>query len=425
MAQKIRVLVVDDFADARESIVRLLNLQEDMETVGTAADGLTAIAMARYLRPDVVVLDLNLPDNDGIQVAETITREMPLCHVIMMSIRSEAEYIRRAMVAGARDYLIKPFSGEELVSTIRRLYAMDADRRARIASLIGTPQQAAQRKGKIVCVFSPKGGVGRTSICTNLAIAVHRLTRQRVVLADFNLYFGDVGIMLNLDPRKCHTMDDLLPSMSDLSPEVLDSVLVHHSSGIRVLLAPPRPEQGELFTADHVRRILAALRESFDYVLVDTWNSFHDTMLTIFDDAQQILLLTTVDMPAIKNIRMFLELSEKLGHPPSKICLVLNRADSTGGISIADVEAATRRQVYASLVSAGQLVTASINNGVPFVISDPDAPISRNVMHLASLILTDEDKARLPANHTPQSTPAPAHAVPRIRLPIFFRKGAT
>jgi pilus assembly protein CpaE len=420
VTDKIRVLVVDDFAEARTSVAKLLQFEDNVEVVGNAEDGENAVQQAKELQPDIILMDINMPVMDGIRATEAITAEVPTAQVIMMSVQGETDYLRRAMLVGARDFLVKPYGADELVNTIRRVYELDADRRARIAALSRTLEPArAIRKGRMITVFSPKGGVGRSVISVNLALAIRQLTDARVALADCNLQFGDLGIMLNLVGNK--TIQDLLHRDADeLTPEVLDNILVAHSSGVRVLLAPTRPEVAELFTAEHIKGIFQALQRDYDYVIVDTWTTFQDLMLTAFDLADQILLLTTLDIPAVKNIRMFLEVCEALGYNKDKVTLALNRADSTGGIDVTDLEESLRHKVSALLVSAGPLVTASINSGVPFVVSQPEATISRNVLQLARQLLTPADAERL---ERPVEAGARGNAgIGRLRL--FSRKGA-
>jgi pilus assembly protein CpaE len=208
-----------------------------------------------------------------------------------------------------------------------------------------------------------------------------------------------------------------------MTPEVLDSVMVTHSSGVRVLLAPARPEVAELFTADHMKAVLQALQRDFDYIVIDTWTTFQDLMLTVFDLAERIVLLTTLDIPAVKNIRMFLEVCEALGYSHDKVSLVLNRADSTGGINVEDIEESLRHKVAARLVSAGPLVTASINSGVPFVVSQPEAQISRNVFQVARDLLTEADLERLDgSDRSSDVVPRAGFGLSRLRL--FPRRGA-
>lgn len=434
-SQKIRVLIVDDFEDTRESIAKLLYFERDIEVVGSASDGQQGVQTARELRPDVILMDINMPKMDGIAATEAISSGIPECQVIMMSVQGEADYLRRAMLAGAREYLVKPFTGEELAGSIRHVYELSADKRARIAAaaqpVAAPPPQhpAMVPGGRMLAVFSAKGGVGRTTVATNLAIGLKTLTGKRVALVDGNLLFGDIGIMLNLPTKK--TICDLVPNIQLLEPELLEAILVEHSSGIRVLMAPPRPELADLINADHLRVVLNLLKTSYDYVVVDTLASFEDTVLAVLDLADLILVLTTLEMPAIKNMKLFLEVAEALHYPPEKLMLVLNRADSTGGIQVGDIEQSIRFKVAANIVSAGQLMTAAVNQGVPVVLSHRDSPVARNLLDLARLVMTEGDArdaaAKAIAAEAETRDSQQRRGFGRFRLPSFAsatKKGA-
>lgn len=395
---KIKVLIVDDFADTRDSITKLLYFERDIEVVGSAADAQQGIRMAREQRPDVILMDINMPGMDGIAATEAIYGSNPECEVIMMSVQGEPDFLRRAMLAGAREYLIKPFTGDELAGSIRQVYELGSDKRARLAAMqqpVMAPAvaQAPLPSGQMMAVYSPKGGVGRTTIATNLAIAIRSLTGKRVALVDCSLLFGDIGIMLNLPSNK--TISDLVANINALDQDLLEGVLVEHSSGVKVLLAPARPELAELVNAEHVRKILSLLKSLFDYVVVDTHASFDDTMLSALDLSDRILVLTTLEMPAIKNIKLFLEVAEALHYSHDKLMLVLNRADSTGGIEVTDIEESIRFKVSAKIVSAGQVVTAAVNQGVPVVVSNRDSLVAKGIFELATTVLTDADAAEV------------------------------
>jgi pilus assembly protein CpaE len=185
-------------------------------------------------------------------------------------------------------------------------------------------------------------------------------------------------------------------------------------------LAPTRPELAELFHPDQLKSILEALRAEHDYVVVDTWTSFHEVILAVFDLSSEIVLLTTLDMPAVKNIRMFLEVCDALKYPKDHVLLVLNRSDSTGGLHVEDIEESIQHKVAANIISAGPLVTSAINRGVPFLMSDPDATISRDITNLARLVLHPEDRgATEPATHAnhEETIARPAQA----RKPVLRR----
>lgn len=422
----IRVLIADAPPEARDNVEVLLKGEAGIEVVGVASDGQTAISLAREIKPDIVLIDSQLAGINGIRTAELLGEQVSSVAIIMMSRDADMSTIRRAMQAGARDFLPKPLRREDLVASVRSVFDLEAQQRSGRPPASKEEAEPRPTKGKIVCVFSPKGGVGRTTVAVNLAIALRTMTGRRVALADCNLPFGDVGIVMNLVAKK--TMADLLPSIADLSSEVMDSVLSVHESGVRVLLAPTRPELAELFQPEHVKHILEALRSEHDYVVVDTWTSFHEVILAVFDLSSEIVLLTTLDMPAVKNIRMFLEVCEALKYPKDHVLLVLNRADSTGGLRVEDIEESIQHKVAANIISAGPLVTSAINRGVPFLMSDPEAPISRDITNVARLVLhpedrkdTEEARSVLPEENGAKALPARKPVLRRL-VPSFQSK---
>lgn len=386
----IRVLIVDDVPETRENVKKLLLFEKDIEVVGTAASGAQAIEAAKRLRPDVILMDINMPDMDGIAAAEAINLQVPESQVIMMSVQAEADYLRRSMLAGAREFLIKPFTSDELVQSIHRVYELGTARRELAPAPAPPPPVTAAplQQGKIFAVFSPKGGTGRTIIAVNLAIALKIETAKRVALVDGNLYLGDVAVMLNMPATK--SIADVVNSNGEVDGDLIEEVLQTHSSGVRVLAAPPRPEMAELVTTDFLKKVLLHLRSAYDYVVVDTWNSFQEQVLTILDLADRIILIMTMEIPTIKNVRIFLELADALGYPAEKILLVLNRSDSRGGISLQDIQHSINHPIAAGIVSDGQLTTAAINRGIPFVVSHKDSQISRDIFAVARLLAGPE-----------------------------------
>jgi pilus assembly protein CpaE len=400
---KIGVLIVDDISDTRENLSKLLMFERDIEVVGTAASGPEAIELARKLLPDVVLMDINMPEMDGIKAAELLSTEMPGIGIIMMSVQGEQDYLRRAMLAGAREFLVKPFSGDDLVRSIRHVYRLESSKRAMAQAAVpmtgmlspnGKVAFEESQQGRIMAIVSPKGGVGRSVVAANLAVALKLSTQKKVALVDGALYFGDLGVMLNLLSNK--TIADAADHIDELDADLLNDLMVTHSSGVKVLLAPPMPEMAELITAEHVRRILIELAANFDYVLIDTWPSFADTVLTIMDLSDDILLVMSLEMTAIKDVKLYLEVVEKLNYPPEKVKLILNRAGSSGGIKIEAVEETLRQKIMVGLSNDGVAMLMAINQGVPLVISAREHPFSRDIYRLARLLTsTNPEEAQL------------------------------
>ena len=420
MTDRIKVLIVDDISETRDHLTKLLGFESDIDVVGAAASGAEAITMAVALVPDVVLMDINMPDMDGIATTELLAVKCPTAAVVMMSVQGEADYLRRSMLAGAREFLVKPFSSDELNASIRQVWSRERDKQSRIAAPIAAAAAGGGGRGApggepgiVVAVFSPKGGVGRTTIAVNLAVAAASLGGRRVALMDASFQFGDVGVLLNLNPKN-KSIADLAAQLESGEPDDLDNYVINHSSGVRVLLAPSSPEQAELITAAHARRVVERLREEHDLVVVDCPSSFNDATLGILDSADLILTLLSLEITSIKNMRLFLEVAEQLGYPPGKIRLVLNRADSTLGIRVADVEHSIGRKVDHTIVSDGRSVVYALNRGVPFFLSNREAQVSQDVLRLATAVVGTSSAGA--------SSASPATAEPRTKEKAAAKK---
>ena len=389
----IKVLIVDDIPETRDHLSRLLGLERDIDVAGTAGSGEEAIQVAMDMRPDVIVMDINMPGMDGIAASEIISQRLPNSPVIMMSVHGEAEQLKQAMLAGAREFLVKPFSGDEFATSIKRVYERELVRREQMQAArdANVPQVAHGQESvedhQVIAVFSPKGGAGRTTIATNLALALKRETNQRVALIDANLQFGDVGVLLNLNPKNRSMLDAVEGGEPDR--DIVESVVIDHSTGIRVLLAPPSPEGADLVTPAYLRKMTEMLRDNHDWVVVDLPSGLNDHSLGILDLADQILVVAALEITTIKNVRLFLEVADQLDYERSKLRLVINRSDASQGIRIGDVEASIRRPIDGSIVSDGRLAVLAVNRGVPFVISHPESPLSRDITTLARTIAGD------------------------------------
>jgi pilus assembly protein CpaE len=395
MADRIRVLIVDDIPETRDHLSKLLSFETDIEVIGAAASGREAIEMASKLQPDVVLMDINMPDMDGITTTERLAAEVPATSVVMMSVQGEADYLRRSMLAGAREFLVKPFSSDELTVSIRQVYTREREKMSRIAaqpsagggaSTPSLPARDGGEPGRVVAVFGPKGGVGRTTLAVNLAVAAQTELGQRTCLVDASFQFGDVGVLLNLNPKN-KSIADLIPELDSADPEFIDSFVINHSSGVRVLLAPPSPETADLITPAAAKRMIEGLRLTHDLVIVDCMSSFNDTTLAILDIADTVLTMLSLEITSIKNIRLFLEVAEQLGYSADKIRLVLNRADSSLGIRVADVEHSIGRRVDHTIVSDGRSVVYALNRGVPFFLSNREAQVSQDILRLATAVI--------------------------------------
>lgn len=379
-----RLLIVDDMPDMAQNVQKLLHFERDIVVVGVASSGHEAVQRAVALRPDVVLMDINLRDMDGLKTTEVILGKVQTC-VVMMSVNSEPEYLTRAMMVGARGYLIKPFTSDDLVNTLRT--AWKPDQAPAGAAPAGDPGLLR----KVIAVYSPKGGVGRSIIAANLAVALKREAPEKadkqetkVVLMDANLQGGDAHVLLNVNTP--NSVDDLREATA-LDAEIIESAVTRHDpSHIGLLRAPVALESAELFTADSMKTIVEDVRAQFDYLVVDTDASFSEATLTVLEQADLILLVTTLEVTTINRVSQFFEVMDRLGFPRAKVKLVCNRVDPLFGIQPKHVETRLHQRFIAQIPDDPRVVVMSVNKGVPFVLSHKTAPIARSMQVLAQKV---------------------------------------
>ncbi len=390
--EKIRILIVDDIAETRENIRKLLQFESDMEVVGGARTGGEAIDLARETQPDVVLMDINMPDMDGISATKALLDDVPFAQIVILSVNNEPDYMRRAMLAGARDFIAKPPSPDELISTIRLVSERAREQKKKLAA--PAPQAAAPASGmgfagparpagKAIAVYSSKGGVGVTTLATNLAVGLHT-AETPAVLVDTCLQFGDVSVFLNLQVK--NSIADLAARAEELDNDVVDEVTMAHECGLRVLAAPQRPEMADEVQADQVRKVLLHLKRMFAYVVIDTSSTIDDTTLAVLDVADLLVAVATPDIPAIKDARLLFDLLNVLEFPAPHVLFVLNKMDKRTGITSEAVAENLKHAVDGEIPAAEQTVTASVNRGVPLLLGDKSRPPARNILDLMGAI---------------------------------------
>ncbi|MCA9902246.1 MAG: response regulator [Anaerolineae bacterium] len=403
----IKVVIVDDIPDTRENIKKLLAFEEqEFRVVGTAGTGTEAVRVVQETQPDVVIMDINMPDMDGIQATSQISKVVPTAAVIIMSVQQDSDYFRKAMLAGARNYLIKPGDPDELYGTIRAVYKQHEIIRRQQAAMQGVPtdmraavsqetEAYALRAGHIIVVYSPQGGVGCTTIATNIATGLMK-KGIRVLLVDANLQFGDVGVFLKLQSQS--NIYDLVDKIDDLDIEFFDSVVSSHESGLKVLLGPPRLELGLEVeqTPNAVGRILEKIAQNYDFVVVDTACHLNEAQLALFDMAAKVVLVATPTLASIKNTRFMLDLFDKLNYTPAKTTFVLNRIEDDrqrgprSTIPTETIEKHLKRPVDAQIPSDEKTILTAVNKGVPVITYQRDrsrSPI-KELVELADGLFT-------------------------------------
>jgi pilus assembly protein CpaE len=308
-------------------------------------------------------------------------REHTRAPVVLVASGEASALLEAALDADITDVLLLPQLTENVVFAVRK--AAHAGRRAKARQ---------GRDGRIVTVFCPKGGTGKTVMATNLATALAKYHTKRTLLLDLDLQFGDAAIMLGIEPDK--TIQDLVTAPGELDPEKLAGYTTRHASGLDVLPAPVRPEDAELVTEQKLTRLLEVARQSYDVIVVDTSPFFHGPMLATLDRTDELLLLCGLDVPTIKNVRLSIQTLELLSFPPDRIKVVLNRANSNVGMKRTEVEAALETKVRFEIPS-DRAVPLAVNRGNPAVLADAGCDFSRGVRDMAKgLLVPDKAKAR-------------------------------
>jgi len=390
--QMIRVLIVDDIPEMRDGLKRLLTLEMDIEVIGTASDGDEAVKLTKALHPDIVLMDIHMPKLDGMSATEQINKESPNTEIILMSAGDETRNMRRAMLVGARYFLSKPISGDELCATLRDVY----QRRKPGVTTSDPDAPPLVPEGHIIVVYAPQAGAGATTVATNLAASLMREGTD-VLLVDANLYFGDVGVFLNAQPQ--NTLVDLVGRADDLDRELVDSILTTHESGLRILPAPHTPEEAEGVQPEQLIALIKKLRAIFNFIVIDTATHLDALNAALFDLANQILLIVNPTLPSVKNTHNILNLMTAWDYNASKVRLVVNRVNtelekSRLTLSVEAIENSLKREAIGVIPMDERHILAAINRGVTVVAKDRMVSPAKELNVLADIVYTSFTGAR-------------------------------
>jgi pilus assembly protein CpaE len=338
----------------------------------------------------VVVLGPTLSDEEVIVTCEVLRTSAPTISTILARDQLDGELLAAAMRSGARDVVIHT-DATALTDALGRAYEL-------FVALRGPT--GAMHMSKVVAVFSPKGGVGKTTIAVNLALALTDKGARRVCLVDLDLAFGDVAITMQLFPT--HSIEQAIGSENTLDTEMLDGLLTRHQDSLMVLAAPPHPDTRERITPLLVSRVIRTLRETFDYVVIDTAPAFDEQVLTALDETDEVVLVTTLDVPTLKNVKVAVETFDALHIATENRHLVLNRADDEVGINADKVEGILGMAVDAQIPSSLDIAAAT-NAGSPVIVSDPQHQLSASIRQVAAIVASGMVSSPNPTETTPQS----------------------
>ncbi len=356
-------------------------------------------------RPDevLVVIGPDMPMDPALAFAEAQRLARPALGVVLLRRRLDVTVLGAALRAGVRE-VVPPDDTNALGEACRR--SVEVSHRA-----LGWQPAAASAEGRVVTVFAAKGGCGKTTVATNLAVALAEGGQRSVCLVDLDLSFGDVAIAMQLFPTR--SMSDAVAMRDKLDEAGVRSLLTPHSPGLDTLLAPLEPGDAEKIPTAVVSEVLGVLRRCFDFVVVDTPPDFKDAVLAALDLSDVYVLLATLDVPALKNLRLTLDMLDLLGYPRERWQILLNRSDSKVGLNIPDVEKTLKVPIAAQIPSS-RAVSASINKGVPLLLEQPH--------HAVSTALRSFANSRVLGTRTAGAATVATHEVPVARRGFSFRR---
>ena len=373
-------LFVTGNCDGLEPLLDALNQHDDVEVVGYSEHVADAFAPLAGGHLQVVLhgtRDAHLPVHDIASI-----REHTQAPLILLASGESSQLLNEALETDVADVLLLPQLADNVVFAVRK--AAHAGRRLESEGGVG-------KRGRILTVFSPKGGTGKTVTATNLACAFAKYEKKRTLLIDLDLQFGDAAIMLGLEPEK--TIYDLVVAPGELDSEKLAGYTTRHASGVDVLPAPLRPEDAELVTEPKVNRLLEVARGSYDLIVVDTSPFFHGPMLATLDRTDELLVLCGLDVPTLKNVKLAQHTLDLLSFPASRVRFVLNRSNSKVGMKQSEVESALGVKIAFEMPS-DRAVPLAVNRGTPAVLAEAGCDFSRAVRSMAKGLLEPEQEKK-------------------------------
>jgi pilus assembly protein CpaE len=356
----------------------MLEMEPSFKVTESAA-GYGEAARAAH-RGDVDLVVVDEVAGEPAAVVEQLEAAVPEIPVIVLLDADHVALAHACILAGARAYVFRPFEAAELMDVIRRVHEKE-DRRRRKSSPQGGP-----KSGRMIAVHGPKGGVGTTTLAVNLAVAIYQQTNLRVVLVDGSLLSGDVAVAMNIANE--NSIADVVAHVRELDGDLLNDTLLHHGAGVWVLPAPSELERAEVINGEETAAVLAAIRQHFDVVVVDTASRPDEHLLAALDQSDIVLVVCTPEIASLKNAARFLALAHELGYGDEKLKLTINRLSSHGSIPLKDIESNLRHKMAFGLPSDGIPVIEALNAGEPVVLMRPSARIAREIRSVASELIS-------------------------------------
>jgi pilus assembly protein CpaE len=379
-----KVVSIGDPGSTLDQISSALGPQDEFTLVDVLHSTERLSRDVRASEPDIVLIDYQLEGQPTLDIIDEIALQFPEMAIVAILANDDPVKAQQVMLAGARAFIIQPFTQLNLLSTLRRVRDLESRRTASQASKTAAPAEG-YHPVKTIAVFSPRGGVGCSLVAANLALSLREETGQQVLLMEGKLFFGHLSVLLNL--RAHNTLADLLPHSHNLEDNLIHEVVAEHASGTQVLLAPRDLQVAQGIRPDDLYNIMVGLQRGFDYLVIDAGSILNENTVTILDASDRILLVTNPELASLHDISRFIQLSHSLAYPPEKLLIVLNRVGMPGGVRQRDIETALHHPIFAQIPDDEPNAVRSINRGIPLVFRYPRNPVSRAIRQLAKSIM--------------------------------------
>ncbi len=383
--KQIRVVALCDPGPTQQQISEALGSQTEFVLADIIASKEMLARQIRTAEPDILLVDSQLGGESTIDIIDDLAIQFPTSAVVAILPTNDPLVAQQVMLAGARAFLISPFSQINLVSTLRRVTELEG-RRQQTQTYVSSQILESSRPLRSITVYSPRGGTGVTSIAANTAIALAEETGKKVLLFEGKVFFGHLEVMLNLKVQ--NALSDLIPHATNLDESLIRDVVCPHPSGIHVLLAPSNVQIAQGIRAEDIYNVFVGVSRYYDYTVVDAGGVLNDISVTLMDATDRILLVTSPDLASLHDTSRFLQLSRSLAYPADKILMILNKAGVEGGVKLKDIETVLHHQVYHQIAYDGANVLRSINRGIPFLVYYPRSNASKSIQQLARKLVS-------------------------------------
>jgi pilus assembly protein CpaE len=379
-----RVVSICDPGLTLNQINSSLEAQKDFVLIDNLDDPDNLIRDLHDIEADIAIIDHVLRGNSTWDLIDTLVSQFPNLLIIAILPNDDPINAQQAMLAGAQAFIIQPFTQANLLSTLRRMRDLQAKRKLAQPSVtvhdVSLPSQV-----NLLAVYSPRGGVGCSTLATNLAISLHEQTEARVLLMEGKLQFGHLDVMLNL--RTHNSLVDLIPHASSMDETLVRDVVQEHVSGIYTLLAPVDFQTAQGVRPQDLFTVVTNLRRYFDFIIIDVGSHLGENAVTLLDSADKILLVSSPDIAALHDVSRFFRISQSLAYPHEKTLLVINRFDKPGGIKQNEFNQVLQTDVFAQIPDDSVEAERSINRGIPLVVNAPRSKASRSYKEFAKRII--------------------------------------